>query len=75
MPGIRQGDASFGGQRKDSRSGPLGTYHWPDTAGNPSISIGAYVNVLSVYELQEDLLKMTAEDALGRKLQDLQLLS
>lgn len=43
--------------------------------GNPSISIGAYVNVLSVYELQEDLLKIAGEDLLGRKLQDLQLLA
>lgn len=43
--------------------------------GNPSISIGAYVNVLSVYELQQDLLKIASEDLLGRKLQDLQLLA
>jgi transcriptional regulator with XRE-family HTH domain len=42
--------------------------------GNPSISFGAYLNVLSVYELQEDILKLAADDALGRKLQDLELL-
>ena len=43
--------------------------------GDTSISIGAYVNVLSVYELQADILKLAAEDELGRRLQDLELLN
>lgn len=43
--------------------------------GDSSLSIGAYLNVLSVYELQEDVLKLAADDLLGRKLQDLELLT
>lgn len=42
--------------------------------GDPSISFGAYVNVLRVYQLQDDILKLAADDELGRKLQDLTLL-
>lgn len=42
--------------------------------GNPRISLGAYFNVLSVYQLQEDILKLAADDILGRKLQDLDIL-
>jgi len=42
--------------------------------GNPSVAIGAYFNVLRVLGLQEDFLKLAADDAFGRKLQDLELL-
>ncbi|KQS32892.1 helix-turn-helix domain-containing protein [Dyadobacter sp. Leaf189] len=42
--------------------------------GNPSVSIGAYFNVLRVLNLHEDFLKLAADDELGRKLQDLKLL-
>lgn len=43
--------------------------------GNPSVSIGAYFNVLRVLGLQDDFLKLAADDELGRKLQDLKLIS
>jgi transcriptional regulator with XRE-family HTH domain len=43
--------------------------------GNPSISLGAYLNVMGVYELQEDIRLLAAADELGRKLQDLELLT
>lgn len=39
--------------------------------GSPSVSIGAYFNVLRVLNLHEDFLKLAADDELGRKLQDL----
>lgn len=42
--------------------------------GNPSVAIGAYFNVLKVLGLLDDFLKLAADDELGRKLQDLELL-
>jgi transcriptional regulator with XRE-family HTH domain len=42
--------------------------------GNTSVAMGAYFNVLRVLGLQNDFLKLAADDQLGRKLQDLALL-
>ena len=42
--------------------------------GNPSVSMGAYFNVLRVLGLQDDFLKFAADDEFGRKLQDLKLI-
>ena len=42
--------------------------------GDSGVSFGAYFNVLRVLGLQNDLLKVAADDELGRKLQDLELL-
>jgi DNA-binding XRE family transcriptional regulator len=42
--------------------------------GNPGVSIGAYFNVLRVLGLQDDFLKLAADDEFGRKLQDLRLI-
>ena len=42
--------------------------------GNPRVSFGAYFNVLRVLGLQDDFLKLAADDEMGRKLQDLDLL-
>ena len=42
--------------------------------GTSSVSLGALFNVLRVLGLQDDFLKLAADDALGRKLQDLNLL-
>lgn len=43
--------------------------------GNPSVSMGAYFNTLRVLGLQDDFLKLAADDDFGRKLQDLELLN
>ena len=43
--------------------------------GESSVSFGAYFNVLRVFGLQDDILKLAADDELGRKLQDLELLT
>jgi transcriptional regulator with XRE-family HTH domain len=42
--------------------------------GKPSVAMGAYFHVLRVLNLHEDFLKLAADDVLGRKLQDLELL-
>jgi len=43
--------------------------------GNASVSFGAYFNTMRVLGLQDDFLKLAADDEYGRKLQDLQLAS
>ncbi len=42
--------------------------------GSPSVSMGAYFNVLRSLGLQDDFLLLAADDEFGHKLQDLQLL-
>jgi transcriptional regulator with XRE-family HTH domain len=42
--------------------------------GAASVAIGAYFNVLRALGLQDDFLKLAADDILGRKLQDIELL-
>jgi transcriptional regulator with XRE-family HTH domain len=56
------------------RAGIDGTTLYHIEKGNASVSIGAYLNVLRVLGLQDDLLKLAADDELGRKLQDLTLI-
>ncbi len=43
--------------------------------GNPKVAFGSYFNVLRTLNLQNDFLKLAADDKLGRKLQDLEILS
>ena len=43
--------------------------------GSPSVSIGAYFNVMRVLGLHHDFLKLAANDEQGRALQDMELLS
>jgi len=42
--------------------------------GDASVTFGAYFNVLRVLGLQDDILKLAADDDFGRKLRDLELL-
>ncbi len=42
--------------------------------GSPGVSIGAVFNVLRVLGLQDDILKLAADDQFGKKLQDIKLL-
>jgi len=42
--------------------------------GNGKVSIAAYFNTLRVLGLQDDFLKLAADDEYGRKLQDLKLI-
>lgn len=43
--------------------------------GEPTVSLGHYVAVLSVLGLLDDLAQVANDDTLGRKLQDIQLLT
>lgn len=47
---------------------------WQVEKGAPSVSMGTYCRVLFVLGLEKDLLKVAADDELGRKLQDAGLL-
>jgi len=42
--------------------------------GNPGVSIGAVFNALRALGLQDDFLKLAADDVFGKKLQDIELL-
>jgi len=42
---------------------------------DPSVSMSAYFSVLKALNLHEDFLKLAVDDELGRKLQDLDLLT
>jgi len=42
--------------------------------GNPGVAMGSYFNVLRVLGLQNDILKLAADDEFGRRLQDLKLM-
>lgn len=43
--------------------------------GESSVALGAYFNVLRVLNLENDFLKLAADDVFGKKLQDLNLLN
>lgn len=49
---------------------------WNVEKGNPSVAIGIYAAVLhALNNMDEDFLLVAKDDALGRKLQDLELLT
>jgi transcriptional regulator with XRE-family HTH domain len=57
-------------QQVAERAGINRTTLWNIEKGTPTVTIGAYCQVLLVLSLLEDLLKVAADDELGRRLQD-----
>jgi transcriptional regulator with XRE-family HTH domain len=47
---------------------------WQIEKGSPSVSMGYYAQVLYVLGLEKNISTMAADDVLGRKLQDLDIL-
>ena len=47
---------------------------WQIEKGSPSVAMGTYLQVLFVLGLENDILKIAADDELGRKLQDAKLI-
>lgn len=48
---------------------------WQVEKGSPSVAMGIYYQVLFVLGLDKDMLKVAADDILGRKLQDAELVT
>lgn len=48
---------------------------WQVEKGEPSVSLGIYLKVLFVLGLEKDIYKIATDDVLGRKLQDIELLT
>ncbi len=46
---------------------------WYVEKGSPRVAMGIYIQVLFVLGLEKDVLKVAADDAFGRKLQDAEL--
>lgn len=62
------------GMQVSERAGINRTTLYQIEKGNPSVSMGAYFNVMRILGLQDDFLLLAADDEFGRKLQDLQLM-
>lgn len=48
---------------------------WQIEKGIPTVAMGAYFQVLFVMGLEQDILKLAGDDELGRKLQDIGLIT
>lgn len=67
---LRRG---FSAELVAERAGISRASLWAVEKGSPSVAMGIYVAVLNALSLENDLLKLAADDELGRKLQDLNL--
>jgi transcriptional regulator with XRE-family HTH domain len=60
-------------QQISERAGISRATLWQVEKGAPSVAMGIYCQVLFVLGMEKDLLKVAADDVLGRKLQDAEL--
>ncbi len=63
----------LGTMQVSERAGISRATLWQIEKGSSSVALGAYYQVLFVLGLEKDLLKVAADDLLGRKLQDIGL--
>lgn len=62
-------------EQVSERAGIAKSTLWRVENGDSGVSIGNYFSVLLVLDLEKDVLKLAADDELGRKLQDIGLLT
>ncbi len=62
-------------EQVSERAGINRTTLWNVEKGASNVTLGAYIQVLFVLGLEKDLLKIAADDDLGRKLQDAELVT
>lgn len=63
----------YSAEMVSERAGISRTTLWSIEKGNSASSISSLLQVLSVYGMETDLLKVAEDDILGRKIQDAQL--
>ena len=64
----------FSAEQVAERAGISRSTLWQIEKGMPSVSIGSYLQVLFVFNLEKNFLKIANDDVLGRKLQDAEIL-
>ena len=62
-------------QQVSERAGITRTTLWQIEKGAPHVGMGSYAQVLFVLGMEKDLSKLAADDELGRRLQDAQLVT
>jgi transcriptional regulator with XRE-family HTH domain len=62
-------------EQVSERAGIAKSTLWRIENGDSGVSIGNYFSVLLVLGLEQDVLKLAADDELGRKLQDIGLIT
>ncbi len=65
----------LGTEQIAERSGISRKTLWQIEKGTPSVTMGAYFQVLFVLGLEKDFLKLAGDDEFGRKLQDIGLVA
>ncbi len=61
-------------EQVSERAGISRSTLWQIEKGMPSVAIGSYLQVLFVFNLEKNFLKIANDDILGRKLQDADIL-